>query len=141
MFENRVPRQTWFGYSKTRSRLFVGVALSVFLGMFALHTPSIAEVVSSYGIPTGFGVNFGVLLALVVLSVAANAYANGGVLVSFLLAAAPVFGTIVPSVLFSQSPFFARFISALPFWLAVVLLGGTVGFVLGSGVRRLRKQL
>jgi len=103
--------------------------------MFALHTPSTAELISSQGIPTGFGGNLLVIGLLVVVAAATTAYLNDGILLSLTVAAALTFGSYLPAALFDSPRFPVRILPVIK-WSLIVAGGiGTVGYLLGKGVR------
>ncbi|WP_231186741.1 hypothetical protein [Haladaptatus sp. DYF46] len=138
--QRRLP--LWFGRSSYRSLWFLVFAAVLFLCLFALHVPAIAGELASYGIPVGFGVDLVILFALMLIPAALNAYLNDGLLISIALAASPLFGVVLGSMLYtsplSQLNYTTLFHTTLPFMAIAIGLAAGLGFVLGSGARRLR---
>jgi hypothetical protein len=131
----------WFGRFPRRSLGFLVLAIFLFVCLFVLHAPPTASKLSSLGIPTGFGVNFPILLVLMLIPAALNAYANDGILISIVLAASPLFGAFLGIMLFTSPPFRPNpttiLQTTLPFMAIAIGLAAGLGCALGIGIRRI----
>ena len=134
----RVPGQNLLlGRSEGRLLHWVALALVLFTLMFGLHTPATTEVIAPMGIPTGFVVNMGVFAPLVLMFAALPAYFNKGILMSLLIAAGPSFGAYLPAAIFDTPDFPVPLFPVLRSGVVVAIAVGSVGFILGTGLRQL----
>lgn len=123
----------WVGQSRKMSIELLGIALIIFLVMAILHTPRTATILHQIGVPVGFG-STGFIIPLMVLPATISAYLRGGIIVSLINAAAPVFGTNIPLAATSYYP--PDWINFFLFYILFILIIGLCGYILGITARR-----
>jgi hypothetical protein len=131
--DDRHPAERAFlGRDPRRSVRLLAVAGALFLVTFLLHLPP--RLVGPLSTPVGLFLPG--LVAAAVVAAAVGAYLNDGLLVSVALAGGISYGFYFPLVLFDLTYPSETVLWALGVGGGFALALGTVGFVVGAGVRR-----
>lgn len=130
-----------FGRNRTISLRILLLSIGLFLTLFIIGITRVESDISTLFFETvrnvtGIDAPYVVALALVGLT-AANAYYNGGLVVSWALVFAPLFAVVLLTPPLIELSTIELIVSAAGLTLIYTAILGTVGYVLGAGVRRL----
>jgi hypothetical protein len=126
-----------FGRDLRLSVQLLSVAGALFVLSFLLHTPSLLFAAP----PFPFGFMLPALLTAAFLPAAVGAYLNDGLFVSVALASGPTLGFYLPLALFDLAYPSSTLLWGLGSGVGYGVVVGVVGFLVGSGARRLVGQV